>query len=111
MLAWPFHGLSRPLTLVGLGLLGLLHPACGYGTMPRSEAAQLRVIAEPPEARIYVDERFVATGRALAQRPRAFEAGSHRLTIEAPGFFPHDLEVALKPGVTTLRVTLRPIPP
>ncbi|MEM9067508.1 MAG: PEGA domain-containing protein [Myxococcota bacterium] len=94
--------------LVLLGVLSTLR--CGYSQV-RGQPARLQVIAEPEDARVYVDERFVASARVLAQRPRELSPGSHRLSIQAPGYFPHDVAVELPAGTTTVRISLRPIPP
>lgn len=91
-------------------VLLVLFGACGYQNT-RREPAKLQVIAEPEEARVYVDERFVASARVLAQRPRELRAGSHRVTITAPGYFPHDVAVDLPSGTTTIRISLRAVPP
>ena len=91
-------------------LVCLLAAACGYQNT-RREPAKLQVIAEPEEARVYVDERFVASARVLAQRPRELRAGAHRVTITAPGYFPHDVAVDLPSGTTTIRISLRAVPP
>ncbi len=95
--SWPF--------LVCLGLC-----SCG-GMGPPRALAWLRVVAEPPSAAVYVDERFAGTGRTLSRRPVRLRPGKHLLTIQADGYFPHDMEVVLEPGLTRLRVKLRPIPP
>ena len=81
------------------------------GGQVREEPARLQVIAEPEVARIYVDDRFLASARVLAVRPKALSRGVHYVTIEAPGYFPHDVRVDLPPGTTTVRIKLRPIPP
>ncbi|MFW6086180.1 MAG: PEGA domain-containing protein [Myxococcota bacterium] len=91
---------------LGLVLLG----SCSM-EVNRRPAAKLQVIAEPPNAAVYVDERFVGGARVLAARPKALPEGEHRLTVTAPDHFPHDLMVKLTPGTTTVRVELRPIPP
>lgn len=85
--------------------------ACGGAQKKRASPAALRTVVEPGTARVEVDERFVGAARVLDKRPVALAPGRRRVTIEAPGYFPHDLEVELKPGVTTLEVKLRPIPP
>jgi hypothetical protein len=77
----------------------------------RRPAARLRVIAEPPDATVYANERFAGNAKVLAVRPKELGEGEHRVTITAPGHFPHDLVVKLVPGTTTLRIKLRPIPP
>ncbi len=91
-------------------LLCLVLSACGYQNT-RREPAKLQVIAQPEDARVYVDERFIASARVLAQRPRELRAGSHRVTITAPGYFPHDVAVDLPSGTTTIRISLRQVPP
>jgi hypothetical protein len=84
--------------------------ACG-ATAPPREQAQLRIVAEPATASIYVDDRFVATARRIARRPEPLRIGVHHVTVSAPGHFPHDLELDLPAGLTTVDVSLRPIPP
>ncbi len=85
--------------------------ACGGAQHPRQKPAELRVVAEPAAAMVQVNEHFVGTARVLDKKPVALSPGPKRVTIEAPGYFPHDLEVELRPGVTTLEVKLRPVPP
>ena len=84
--------------------------ACGAAPPPR-EQAHLRIIAEPPTASVYVDDRFVATARRIGRRPEAVRTGVHHVTVSAPGHFPHDIELDLPAGLTTVEVRLRPIPP
>jgi hypothetical protein len=73
--------------------------------------AQVRFVLEPDTARVYTDERFLGAARVVAARPVQLRAGPRRFTITADGYFPHDLEVELPPGLTTIRVSLRPVPP
>ena len=96
------------LRVLGLGL-SLWVLACGGG--PRPTPAGLQVIAVPADARVYVDGRFVASARVLAHRAHRLPAGVHQITISAPGYFPHDLETELPPGVSTIEISLRPVPP
>lgn len=92
------------------GLATAILGACG-ASQPVAERAQLKVIAQPQNASVYVDDRFVATARRLTHRPEPLRAGVHHVTISAPGHFPHDVEVELPSGLTTIEVELRPIPP
>jgi len=87
----------------------LLFASCGVQNV-REPPARLQVIAEPENARVYVDERYMATARVLERRPQQLRTGPHRVTIEAPGFFPHDVEVDLPSGTTTIRISLRAVP-
>ncbi len=101
----------RALRTFALALAISLAFACGGTQKPRTRPAQLRTIVSPPTAAVHVDERFVGAARVLEKRPAALAPGKRRVTIEAPGYFPHDLEVELAPGVTTVEVKLRSIPP
>jgi hypothetical protein len=90
--------------------VSLALPACGASVV-RPEPARLRVITVPERASVYVDDRFAGTGRVLAQRPVAFTPGVRYLTVQADGYYPHDVAVTLPPGLTTLRIALRAVPP
>jgi hypothetical protein len=84
---------------------------CGGAQRPSAARAEVRFAIEPATARVYTDERFVGSARVLAARPAQFRAGARRFTITADGYFPHDLEVELAPGTTTIEIRLRPVPP
>lgn len=93
-------------------MMGWMATTLGCGGAPSAGAggAQVRFLLTPDNARVYNDERFVGTARALAVRPARFRAGPRRFSILAEGFFPHDLEVDLASGLTTIEISLRPIP-
>jgi hypothetical protein len=84
---------------------------CGASQSPTAARAEVRFELEPDTARVYTEDRFVGSARVLARRPAEFRTGPRQLTITADGFFPHDLEVDLPAGTTTIRVSLRPRPP
>ena len=90
---------------LALGSLG-----CAARQHPNTKTAGLRTVVEPPGAIVQVDEHFVGAARVLDKRPAPLEPGKHRVTVEAPGYFPHDLEVDLAPGVTTVNLKLRKTP-
>jgi hypothetical protein len=92
------------------GLLVVL-PACGATTPTAAPSAEVRFVVEPDTARVYTDGHFVGAARVLAARGESFRAGPRQFTITADGYFPHDLEVDLAPGTTTIEVSLRPVPP
>jgi hypothetical protein len=85
--------------------------ACAGTQKPNGPPALLRVVAEPESASVQVNERFVGSARVLDKRPAKVTPGPKHVTIEAPGYFPHDLDVDLPVGVTTMKVKLRPVPP
>ncbi len=84
----------------------------GCAAVPvRVEPARLRVIAVPESAAVYVDGRFAGSARLIARRPVAFPPSTRHVTVQADGYFPHDVEIELRPGITTMRVALRAVPP
>jgi hypothetical protein len=96
------------LSAAGMSAVGL--SACAGAPRPVGNA-QVRFQIEPDTARVYTDERFLGGARVVAVQPIELRAGPRRFTITAEGYFPHDLEVELPPGLTTIRVSLRPVPP
>ena len=77
----------------------------------RPEPARLKVIAKPPSASVYIDGHYFGRARVLAEEPKALPPGPHLMTIQADDHFPHDMEIELVPGTTTVEVKLRPVPP
>ena len=91
-------------------VLGMLTAACG-AQQPVREQARVRFILEPANARVYVEDRFVGAGQVLSRRPERFAPGPRHFTVTAQGYFPHDVEVDLPSGLTTIRLSLRAVPP
>jgi hypothetical protein len=92
-----------------LALAASIASSCG-ASAPRY--ARLTVQAQPSNATVYVDDAFAGGVRALAVRPVLLRSeGTHFVTVVAPGYFPHDVELRAGPGPVTLRVRLDPIPP
>lgn len=71
----------------------------------------LKLAGSPDEALVTVDDKYVGKLGRLKQRGVRVNAGSHRVTLEANGRFPHD-ELVTVPGdgETRLEVQLEPIP-
>ena len=89
------------LTALGCAKQGVVAP----------EPARLKVVATPPEASIYIDGHYFGRATVLSQEPKALAPGVHLMTITADDHFPHDMELDLPPGTTTLTIELRPVPP
>lgn len=89
--------------------LALCASACYGGVRPTP--AELRVTVDPPTARVLLDETFIGPARRLSVRPKELAPGRYRLTVEAPGYFPHDLDLDLPSGETHVQISLREIPP
>ncbi|RLB53047.1 MAG: hypothetical protein DRJ42_13005, partial [Deltaproteobacteria bacterium] len=92
------HGAGRPgrAALAAFGALAiwalLVTAACG-GPQVAGDRAELRMVIEPESASVYIDDRFIASGRKLAARPVRLPVGEHLITVSAPGYFPHDVRV------------------
>lgn len=92
--------------------LALASSACGAAQKPKNElTAELRIVAVPESAVVEVNERFAGAARVLDKHPLRLKPGKKRVTIAAPGYFPHDLELDLPKGVTKVDIKLRPVPP
>ena len=102
---------SRLSLALASACLGSALIACGGAHKPKGRPAELRAVVQPPTAIVQVEEKFVGSARVLDKRPAQLTPGKHRVTVEAPGYFPHDVEVELAPGVTTLQLKLRAVPP
>ncbi len=102
----PFRATLPLLVLV----ISLLLPACQLESTLGSKAAYLEVHVEPETARVVVDDESVGSARVVAANPVKLSPGKHYVTIEAKGYFPHDLELDLPPGLTKVEVQLRPLP-
>jgi len=77
---------------------------------PLPTPAEAFFLVRPKTARIYVNEHFVGSSRALERAPVKFTPGTYRITVVAPHHFPHDLQLKLPVGLTQVRVSLRPVP-
>ena len=93
-----------------LALALLVFCACGHAS-PRVRPADARLALKVnvPDARVYVDEKFV--GRAADLADLALPSGRRRVEILADGWFAAYRTVPLAPGQTqALDVTLRRVP-
>ncbi|MGB5695589.1 MAG: PEGA domain-containing protein [Polyangiales bacterium] len=91
--------------------LVLLALGCAKKDMIAPELARLRVVATPPNASVYIDGHYFGRATVLSVEPKALAPGVHLMTVEAEDHFPHDMELDLPPGITSITVELRPIPP
>ena len=98
-------------SLIGALLLGALLSPCGARSAPPAPRGLLQVQITPAEARVYLDDRRVGSGRTLQARPLRLRVGRHLLSVRSPGFFPHEAQVrVLADEPTELHIDLVPIP-
>lgn len=94
-----------------LSLSLALVAGCGAAAPDTAARATVQFQIEPDVARVYTEDRFIGSARVLASRPPSFRTGARQITITADGYFPVDLDLDLEPGTTTVRVSMRPVPP
>ncbi|MGB8330078.1 MAG: PEGA domain-containing protein [Polyangiales bacterium] len=92
-------------------LLALIALGCAKRGTIAAEPARLKIVASPPNASVYVDGHYFGRATVLSEEPKALVPGAHLLTVQADDHFPHDMEIDLPSGVTTIAIDLRPIPP
>ncbi len=83
-------------------------PPAGQGVVPERMGSLLLEVVQP-EAAIYLDGEFLATGKELAAlgHPIAVEPGKHRVEVMAPGMRRLSREVQVEAGKTlVLRLDL-----
>jgi hypothetical protein len=100
----------RAATLVFFAALVL--SACGAAGAGSAKTVSLRMSGAPSDARVTVDDQIVGSLDMVQARGVALPPGTHRVSVEAPGFFPFDKLVEAKDGekVVHLEVKLVPIP-
>ena len=71
----------------------------------------VRLTGSPPDASVTVDDRYIGSLEFVAAHGGKMHEGQHRVTIEAPGYFPLDVMVDAKEGkVIRIDAKLVPIP-
>jgi hypothetical protein len=91
--------------------LALTALSCAKKNTVAPEPARLQIIATPPNASVYIDGHYFGRATVLSQEPKALVPGVHLMTVQAEDHFPHDIELDLPKGLTTITIDLRPIPP
>jgi PEGA domain-containing protein len=68
----------------------------------RSDKSRLSLVVSPPDAAVYIDDRFVGTAEELGSLPTglAVSAGKHTVTVSRPGFQDQSMDIQVEPGAT-----------
>jgi hypothetical protein len=93
-------GLHPAWLLVPLALV-----ACGPPKEPKT--ISMRMVGSPPSASVTIDDIFVGRLETVSARGVALPIGTHRISVEAPGYFPWDKLVEAKEGAGPLRLDVR----
>jgi hypothetical protein len=70
----------------------------------------MRLVGAPPGASVTIDDIFVGTLEIVSARGVALPVGTHRVSIEAPGYFPWDRLVEAAEGHGPVRLDVRLVP-
>jgi hypothetical protein len=82
------------------------------GCPPREppKTVSLRLAGSPPEARVTIDDQLVGPLSFVSARGVALPPGRHRITVEAPGYFPVDKIVEAREDGAPIRLEVRLVP-
>jgi len=86
--------------------------ACGAPGPGAAATTSLRMTGSPADARVTIDDEIVGSLDMVEARGVALPPGKHRVSVEAPGYFPFDTIIEAKEGekVVRLQAKLVPIP-
>ncbi len=97
---------AAPFAWLAFALLAfVVLAACGPPA--KLPTVSMRMVGEPPHARVIVDEQYIGSLAFVASRGVALPVGSHRITVEAPGFFPQDQVVSVEEGDAPVKLDVR----
>lgn len=85
-------------------VVSVMLAACGPPA--KVPTVSMRMAGDPPQARVSIDEQFVGSLAFVATRGVALPVGSHRITIEAPGFFPQDQVLSVQEGDAPVKLDI-----
>src|SRR6187551_907556 len=100
-------------TALCLTFLALTAPLSGCATMGLKSAVSMKVErdpAAPKDALVYIDEQFVGTLDAVAERGVRVPEGEHRLSVEKAGYHPYDTLIVSDREPIFLKITLLKLP-
>ncbi len=104
---------------MGVRAAALLLSALGLSTAsscelslprPRQPTVSLRMQGSPPEASVTIDDEYVGPLNVVMARGVALPPGQHRISVEAPGYFPVDRIVEARDQPVRIDVRLQPVP-
>ncbi len=86
-----------------LGLLALSFAGC----VGAPKTTSLKVHSDVPDAVVTIDDQVLGAAKVVEKRGVALPPGRHRVTVEKPGYFPHDELVQVKEGDPPIRLDVR----
>ena len=95
--------LARPIVLVFL---------LGAGCISQPRTTSLRLTGNMTDAVVTIDDQIVGPVKLVEKRGVALPPGRHRLSVEKPGYFPHDQLIQVKEGDPPIQINIEmePVP-
>ncbi|MBX3201792.1 MAG: PEGA domain-containing protein [Labilithrix sp.] len=90
-----------------LAAVAALLTAVACGPPPPPKTISMRMVGSPASASVTIDDIFVGRLDTVASRGVALPVGTHRVSVEAPGYLPWDKVVEAKVGAGPLRLEVR----
>lgn len=88
----------------------LLLALAACGPPPEPKTVSLRLAGTPADARVTIDDQLMGPLSLVVARGVALPPGPHRLTVEAPGYFPMDRIVEAREGSGPVRIQVALVP-
>ena len=96
----------RVLAAIGFGLLVAATGCAGANGARRGPTGGLKLRCVPPASTVYVDDEYRGSCTLFARHALPLERGTHRLQVDASGYFPYYGEVDTGGIIQTLEVEL-----
>ena len=84
--------------------------ACNGPRVPARPTGGIRLAADPPSARVYVNEKLSGTASIFVERPLLLKPGAYRIKLVAEGYYPGYVDVEVADEVVPVEVKLTEIP-
>jgi hypothetical protein len=97
----------RSALLAPLALVATVAAACNPAQVPDAPTVSLRMTGSPKDATVTIDDISVGTLDTVSARGVALPPGRHRITVEAPGYFPSDTLVDAQESAAESKTPLR----
>jgi hypothetical protein len=101
-------GAHRVLATLALAAISFAASGCGAAKHPKT--VSLRMSGSPATAIVTIDDQTMGPLGFVGRRGVALPPGTHRVTVESPGYFPADHLVSARAEPVLLDVNLERVP-
>jgi hypothetical protein len=97
----------RSLGLSALAMVAVTVAACSPALSPSVPTVSLRMRGAPADASVVIDDQPIGSLDFVASRGVALPVGTHRVTVQAQGYYPFDREVEAKEGSPPIQLEVK----